>query len=88
MIIGGLLEFFLGNTFPAVVFMSFGAFWFSFGGTLTPAWGASAAYSPNPSTNPAAGSTEPAFYASFAFFQISMAIVSSLKIPFGLQLAD
>lgn len=30
MLLGGLLEFFLGNTFPFVVFVSFGGFWTSF----------------------------------------------------------
>jgi succinate-acetate transporter protein len=40
MILGGLLEFFLGNTFPSVVFCSFGAFWFTFGSTLVPSFNA------------------------------------------------
>lgn len=46
MMLGGLLEFFLGNTFPTVVFLSFGAFWLSYGGTLLPQFGAYAAYAP------------------------------------------
>lgn len=32
MVIGGVLEFFLGNTFPFVVFCMFGAFWLSYAG--------------------------------------------------------
>ena len=36
MILGGIMEWVLGNTFPAVVFTSFGAFWFTFGSTLVP----------------------------------------------------
>lgn len=40
MLLGGLLEWILGNTFPAVVFTSFGAFWFSFGSTLVPSFDA------------------------------------------------
>lgn len=34
MIIGGVLEFVLGNTFPSVVFTTFGAFWLTYGGRL------------------------------------------------------
>lgn len=30
MVLGGFLEFFLGNTFPFVVFVTFGGFWLSF----------------------------------------------------------
>lgn len=44
--IAGLLEWVLGNTFPSVVFCCFGAFFFSFGGTLNPNFGAYAAYAP------------------------------------------
>ena len=76
MLVGGLLEFFLGNTFPAVVFMTFGGFWFSLASTLVPSFGAYAAYSPD-STDPAAGSTAPGFQASFAFFYLFMGMVSS-----------
>lgn len=55
----GFLEFFLGNTFPFVVFSSFGGFWLSFGATLQPFYGVGAAYE-------ATGGTEsPAFAASF-----------------------
>ncbi|GAA6040484.1 hypothetical protein JCM8097_004572 [Rhodosporidiobolus ruineniae] len=34
--LAGLLEFVLGNTFPSVVFVTFGAFWLSFGFLLQP----------------------------------------------------
>ncbi|KAI5475615.1 hypothetical protein MNV49_001125 [Pseudohyphozyma bogoriensis] len=34
--ISGLLEFFIGNTFPSVVFMTFGGFWFAFAWILDP----------------------------------------------------
>ncbi|KAH8804919.1 GPR1/FUN34/yaaH family-domain-containing protein [Xylogone sp. PMI_703] len=34
--LGGILEYFLGNTFPAAVFTSFGAFYFSWAATLMP----------------------------------------------------
>lgn len=42
----GILEWILGNTFPSVVFISFGAFFLSFAGTLTPSFYAYGAYAP------------------------------------------
>lgn len=65
MMVGGLLEFFLGNTFPFVVFFSFGAFWLTFGGTLLPQFGAYAAYAPADATSPAEGLATTGFNASF-----------------------
>ena len=64
MSLGGILEFFLGNTFSFVVFCSFGGFWFTLGATLTPAFGAYAAYATDPST-PSTGLTSPSFHASY-----------------------
>jgi succinate-acetate transporter protein len=58
-VIGGCLEFFLGNTFPFVVFSTLGGFWLSFGATLQPFYGVSAAYE---STG---GAESPVFEASF-----------------------
>lgn len=46
MLIGGILEWVLGNSFPATVFCSFGGFWFSYGATLIPAFAAYATYAP------------------------------------------
>ena len=34
LVLGGILEFILGNTFPSVVFTSYGAFFLSFAATL------------------------------------------------------
>lgn len=64
MMIGGLLEFFLGNTFPTVVFLSFGAFWLSYGGTLLPQFAAYASYAPVGETA-SAGLATSGFNASF-----------------------
>ena len=64
MSLGGILEFFLANTFSFVVFTSFGGFWFTLGATLTPAFNAYGAYSPDPN-NPALGLESAAFHASF-----------------------
>ena len=69
MIIGSFLEFILGNTFPFVVFGSFGSFWLTFGATLTPYYNASIAYDP---THPAASAANPTFSSTFAFFQLYM----------------
>jgi len=72
MVLGAFLEFILGNTFPFVVFGSFGAFWLSFGATLTPYFNASVAYQPN---DPATASSNPTFTATFAFFMLYMAFL-------------
>jgi len=73
MLTGGFLEWVIGNTFPCVVFMSFGAFWLSFGGTLQPFYNAYGAYSTT--GNPADGLTTVGFNASFAFFQLFMGLL-------------
>ncbi|RDW65089.1 hypothetical protein BP6252_10740 [Coleophoma cylindrospora] len=62
MLVGGILEFFLGNTFPFVVFGSFGAFWLSYGGTLQPFFNAAGAYAGG---DQAAGLSSPGFSNSF-----------------------
>jgi len=59
-----MLEWLLGNTFPSVVFAAYGAFFFSFGATLTPAFAAFASYAPA-GDDPAAGLTSQGFNASF-----------------------
>lgn len=72
MTLGAVLEFILGNTFPFVVFGSFGAFWLSFGATLTPYFNASVAYAP---TTPETASSDPVFASTFAFFHVYMAVL-------------
>lgn len=67
MLLGAVGEWILGNTYPFVVFGTFGAFWLSFGGTLQPDFNAYGAYSPDPS-NPAAGLTTVGFNSSFGTF--------------------
>ncbi len=64
MTLGALLEWILGNTFSAVVFGTFGTFWLSFAGTLSPSFAAFASYAP--AGEPAAAGLEtPGFNASF-----------------------
>jgi succinate-acetate transporter protein len=64
MLVGGILEWVLGNSFPACVFCSFGGFWFSYGGTLIPAFGTYAAYAPADAESAAEGLTTTGFNAS------------------------
>ncbi|OQV07602.1 hypothetical protein CLAIMM_12009 [Cladophialophora immunda] len=73
-ILGGVGEWILGNTFPAIVFLAFGGFWITFGCTLVPSYGAYAAYSKDLS-NPAEGLSEPAFFATFGFFLVAMTLL-------------
>ncbi|KAI9821211.1 MAG: hypothetical protein M1827_003945 [Pycnora praestabilis] len=84
MLLGGLLEFFLGNTFPFVVFCSFGGFWFTFGATLTPTFNSYGAYSPDPSM-PAEGLNSPAFAASFGFFLLFMGLLCFIYLICSLR---
>jgi len=82
MVLGGFLEFILGNTFPFVVFGSFGAFWLTFGATLTPYFNASIAYDP---LHPAASSSDPVFASTFAFFQVYMGVLCFVYLIVALR---
>ncbi|KAK6442178.1 hypothetical protein LTR95_001587 [Oleoguttula sp. CCFEE 5521] len=62
---GGAAEWVLGNTFPSVVFFTFGGFWGTFGATLTPFYNAINGY----------GEEVADFYNSFAFFLVFMAVL-------------
>jgi len=74
MIVGGFLEFILGNTFPFVVFCSFGAFWLSFAATLQPYYSAYALYAPA-GGEAAEGLTTVGFTASLGFFLVFMGVL-------------
>ena len=83
MILGSVGEWIIGNTFPFVVFGTFGAFWLSFAATLQPFFNAYGAYVTNPTVaaasmgepGNAAGLATPAFNASFAFFLLFMGLI-------------
>ncbi|KAL8818162.1 MAG: hypothetical protein Q9223_003145 [Gallowayella weberi] len=83
MIIGSIMEWIVGNTFPFVVFGTFGAFWLTFGSTLVPSFNAYGAYVTDPAVaaqqmgNPGnpAGLQTPGFNASFAFFLVFMGLM-------------
>ncbi|KAH8173801.1 hypothetical protein LIA77_05220 [Sarocladium implicatum] len=73
LLLGGIGEWILGNTFPATVFCLFSGFWFAFGATIVPDFNAYGAYS---TTGVAAdGLQQPQFFATFSFFLIGMAIL-------------
>ena len=82
MILGAIFEFVLGNTFPSVVFGTFGAFWLAYAATLTPYFNAAAAYQPN---SPATASTNPEFAASFAFFLLYMGLLCLIYLVCALR---
>ncbi|KAF4448981.1 hypothetical protein F53441_7631 [Fusarium austroafricanum] len=75
MLLGGIGEWILGNTFPSVLFGLFGGFWFTFGSTIVPGYNAYGIYSKGAT---AEGLSEPQFYATFSFFLISMAILCAI----------
>ncbi|KAH7250612.1 hypothetical protein FSOLCH5_000217 [Fusarium solani] len=76
MLVGGILEWVLGNSFPACVFCSFGGFWFSYGGTLIPAFGTYAAYAPADAESAAEGLTTTGFNASLGFWLLFMGVLT------------
>lgn len=64
MFAGGILEWVLGNSFASIVFCTFGGFWFSYGGTLVPSFGAYGSYAP-PGEEAVLGLATRGFNASF-----------------------
>ena len=84
MIIGGVLEWVLGNSFPATVFCSFGGFWFSYGATLIPAFGTYAMYAPADGI-PADGLATTGFNASLGFFLLFMGLLSTIFLVCALR---
>ena len=83
MIIGSVGEWIIGNTFPFVVFGTFGAFWLAFASTLQPFYNAYGAYVTDRTVaaqsmgqpGNAAGLATPGFNASFAFFLLFMGLI-------------
>ncbi|KAF1976252.1 GPR1/FUN34/YaaH-class plasma membrane protein [Bimuria novae-zelandiae CBS 107.79] len=73
MTIGSLGEFIIGNTFPFVVFGSFGAFWLGWAATLQPFYNAYGAYSTTGDV--ADGLTTIGFRSSYAFFFLAMGML-------------
>ncbi|KAK6382039.1 hypothetical protein LTS17_003924 [Exophiala oligosperma] len=67
-IMGCVMEWLIGNTFPFVVFGSFGAFFLTFGATLTPMYNAEAAFT-------ASATTEQERAIGVASFEASLAVL-------------
>ncbi|KAK9453430.1 GPR1/FUN34/yaaH family-domain-containing protein [Dipodascopsis uninucleata] len=84
LIISGILEFFLGNTFSFVVFSGFGGFWLSFAATLIPSFNAVGAYSPT-GDSLVLGIVTPGFQASFAFYLCFWAVVVLIMMVCSLR---
>ncbi|KPM44549.1 hypothetical protein AK830_g2053 [Neonectria ditissima] len=76
LVLGGIGEWILGNTFPATVFCLFGGFWLTFGATIVPGYGAYGLYSTTGSA--ADGLNEQQFYATFSFFLVAMTILCAI----------
>jgi len=72
LLIGGLLEFLIGNTFSFVVFCTYGGFFLALGATSMPVFNATTPYLSDD------GSIHPDFYRAFGFFHLFTGIVSLL----------
>ncbi|TLD30721.1 hypothetical protein PspLS_03071 [Pyricularia sp. CBS 133598] len=83
-ILAGLGEWFLGNTFPSIVFTTFGAFFLSFAATLTPSFAAFATYAPNGAPSSAGMDTQ-AFNAGFGWFTLWMGVLSVVFLVCSLR---
>jgi succinate-acetate transporter protein len=84
MMLGGFLEFILGNTFPFVVFTSFGAFWLTFAATLQPFYYAYGLYAPAGQPE-SAGLSTVGFTASFGFFLVFMGVLCLIYLVCSLR---
>lgn len=74
MLLGALLEFFLGNTFSWVVFSSFAAYWMTYGATLTSQFDAFTNYATAQETS-GSGAESPVFQGAFGFFLVFMGLL-------------
>jgi hypothetical protein len=84
LVLGGILEFILGNTFPSVVFTSYGTFFLSFAATLQPFYYAYGLYAP-PGQPETAGLTTVGFTSSFAFFLVFIAVLSFVFLVLSIR---
>lgn len=85
MVLGGILEWVLGNSFSSTVFCSFGGFWFSYGATLIPSFASYASYAPADAKTAAEGLEQPGFNASFAFWLLFMGVLSFVFLVCSLR---
>ncbi|KAF6515549.1 hypothetical protein HZS61_008977 [Fusarium oxysporum f. sp. conglutinans] len=71
MMLSGIMDWILGNSYTAAVFTSFGGFFLSFGGILHPAFAAYASYAPPDAKSPAEGFVTRGFNASLGAFWLN-----------------
>ncbi|KAI8938430.1 hypothetical protein NX059_004323 [Plenodomus lindquistii] len=74
MVLGGIGEWILGNTFPFVVFTSFGAFWLGYAATLQPFYGSYELYR-DPSNPSSTGLESVGFNVGIGYFMICMGML-------------
>ncbi|KAL5119237.1 hypothetical protein ACEQ8H_002948 [Pleosporales sp. CAS-2024a] len=74
MVLGAVGEWILGNTFPFVVFASFGAFWLGYGATLQPFYNSYSAYA-DANVQGSTGLDSVGFNVGIAYFMIAMGIL-------------
>lgn len=84
MLLGGLGEWILGNTFPGTVFLSFGAFWLTFGFTLIPFYHSFENYAPYDVPG-GSGITAPPFNNAFGFFLLWMGVLCLIYLICALR---
>jgi succinate-acetate transporter protein len=80
LILSGVLEFFLGNTFPSVVFLGYGAHFLTFAATFQPFYAAVSSYTPDNSQT-----QTPAFASSFGFYACFMGVLSIVFLVCSLR---
>ncbi|KAF5985018.1 long-chain alcohol dehydrogenase [Fusarium bulbicola] len=85
MVISGIMEWILGNSFPSCVFTSFGFFYLSFGGILHPSFAAYSSYAPADAKSPAEGMATKGFNASLGFILLAMTILSIIYLICALR---
>ncbi|KAF9691395.1 hypothetical protein EKO04_010583 [Ascochyta lentis] len=78
LILAGIGEFLLGNTFPMMVFLAYGAHLLSYATTFIPFFNAIGFFNPDGSGvgGPGAGNQTAVFAASYAFYPLSMCLLS------------
>ncbi|MCJ1321246.1 hypothetical protein MMC15_006590 [Xylographa vitiligo] len=84
-IIGSVLEWIIGNTFPFVVFGSYGAFWLALGATLQPSFNAEGAYIPAGASAAVAAAGTAEFLSSFAFYLLFIGILTTIYMVIALR---
>ncbi|KAM5341497.1 hypothetical protein ACJ41O_014528 [Fusarium nematophilum] len=85
MLISGIMEWVLGNSFPSIVFCSFGGFWLSFAGTLNPSFAAFSSYAPPDAASPAEGMATRGFNASLGFWLIAVGMLAIIYLICALR---